>query len=89
MRFSPSNIDDCKYTTESIYQQYVVRCAEIAEGGPGVHDYYAKRIISEIQKVVDGEQTLEDFEKNTPHIKPRTGRTLNYIRDRIIDHYPN
>ncbi len=77
---------------EIFYKQYLVNLEPFINGGTGVHDSYAKKIKSEMQKVVDGEQSLDDFAKNTPHVvgTPASGAsTLNYIRDRILDYYPN
>ena len=77
---------------ENFYKQYLVNLEPFVNGGPGVHEYYDKLIKSEIQKVVDGEQSLDDFATNTRHIAgtPASGAsTLNYIRDRILEYYPN
>jgi hypothetical protein len=50
-------------------------------------DTYARLIQQEYQKLVNNEITLEEFEINTPKIDEET--PLNYIRDRIIEWYPN
>ncbi len=73
------------------YKQYLTRITEHAEGGPGAYDYYAKKILSEMQKVIDGDQTIEDAAKNTPHINPKGSgyKVLNYLRDNVINSYPN
>ena len=59
---------------------------EIGNENPNI-DTYAKLINSEFQKLLDGEVDIKQFEDNTPHIEDET--PLNYIRDRIIENYPN
>lgn len=50
-------------------------------------DFYARLIQEEYQKLINGEITIEEFEANTPEIDEET--SLNYIRNRIIEWYPN
>lgn len=50
-------------------------------------DFYARLIQEEYQKLINGEITIEEFEANTPEIDEET--PLNYIRNRIIEWYPN
>lgn len=50
-------------------------------------DSYARLIQEEYQKLINGEITIEEFEANTPEIDEET--PLNYIRNRIIEWYPN
>lgn len=48
---------------------------------------YGNKIVSEIQKVIDGEINLNDFQNNTQHVEGAD--VLNYIRDQILEHYPD
>lgn len=50
-------------------------------------DSYARLIQEEYQKLINGEITIEEFEANTPEIDEET--PLNYMRNRIIEWYPN
>jgi hypothetical protein len=50
-------------------------------------DSYAKLLTQEYQKLINGEINIEQFEENTPEIDEET--PLNYIRNRIIEWYPN
>jgi len=50
-------------------------------------DAYAVLLTQEYQKLENGEITIEEFETNTPKISEET--PLNYIRDRIIEWFPN
>lgn len=59
---------------------------EIGNENPNI-DTYAKLINSEFQKLLDGEIDIKQFEDNTPHILDKS--PLNYIRDRIIEFFPN
>jgi hypothetical protein len=50
-------------------------------------DEYAKLITQEYKKLETGEITIEGFQQNTPEIGDDT--CLNYIRNKIIEWYPN
>jgi hypothetical protein len=50
-------------------------------------DAYAKLIKLEYEKLENGQITIEDFQQNTPEIIDDT--CLNYIRNKIIEYYPN
>lgn len=50
-------------------------------------DLYAKLIVSEYDKLTSNQITLEEFTENTPEISEDT--QLNYIRNKIIEWYPN
>lgn len=50
-------------------------------------DSYAKLIQQEYQKLINNEISLKEFESNTPEIDEET--PLNYIKNRIIEWYPN
>ncbi len=50
-------------------------------------DCYAKLIVLEYQKLISNQITLEDFKNNTPEISEDT--QLNYIRNKVIEWYPN
>jgi hypothetical protein len=47
---------------------------------------YAKLIIVEYNKLINGEIDIKQFEENTPTIEEKT--PLNYIRGRICIFYP-
>jgi len=47
---------------------------------------YAKLIVDEYNRLINGEIDIAQFEENTPHIEAET--PLNYIRDRICMFYP-
>ena len=59
---------------------------ELNHSNPNI-DSYAKLIISEFARLEKDEITIEEFDKNTPNIEDET--PLNYIRNRILVHYPN
>jgi len=59
---------------------------ELNHENPNI-DTYAKLLISEFEKLENGEITMEEYEQNTPSIEDET--PLNYIRNQIITHYPN
>lgn len=48
---------------------------------------YAKLIVNEYKKLLNGEIDINEFEKNTPEIEENT--VLNYIIKCIISFYPN
>lgn len=50
-------------------------------------DAYARLITSEYEKLVSGTIDIQQFALNTPTIKEEI--PLNYIRNCIIQHYPN
>jgi len=50
-------------------------------------DSYAKLIVSEYEKLISGNIAIEKFAENTPEISEDT--QLNYIRNKIIEWYPN
>ena len=59
---------------------------EIGNENPKINDY-AILITQEYQKLINNEITFEEFELNTSPIEEET--SLNYIRNRIIEWYPN
>jgi len=59
---------------------------EIGNEDP-IIDSYAKLIVQEYDKFFGGEITLDQFKANTPKIEVES--PLNYIRDRIIEWFPN
>ncbi len=66
------------------YAYYAIK--EIGNENSNI-DTYARLIQQEYQRLINNEITLEEFEINTPKINDET--ELNYIRDRIIEWYPN
>jgi len=72
---------------QSISQRYAWWASrEIGHENPNI-DAYAVLLTQEYQKLENGEITIEEFETNTPKISEET--PLNYIRDRIIEWFPN
>jgi hypothetical protein len=61
-------------------------CREIGNQNSNI-DAYAKLIKEEYEKLETGQITIEDFQQNTPEIIDET--CLNYIRNKIIEYYPN
>jgi hypothetical protein len=73
--------------TGKTYQNYAYYAQqEIGNENQIINDY-AALITQEYQKLNNGDITIEEFEENTPEISEET--TLNYIRNRIIEWYPN
>ena len=73
--------------TGKTYQNYAYYAEqEIGNSNPIVNDY-AVLITQEYEKLENNEITIEEFEANTPEIEEET--TLNYIRNNIIQWYPN
>lgn len=75
------------YEGTNTTERYVWHAAqEIGHADPAV-DAYARLIVTEYNRLVAGEITLEEFKANTPNIATET--PLNYIQRRIVEFYPN
>ena len=70
------------------YQNYVHNAKKWISTQDGQHiSAYAKQIVDEMYEVEMGRQTLDEFAARVTEVEDAP--TLNYLRERIIDCYPD
>lgn len=75
------------YDGNNVTERYVWHAAhEIGNADPAI-DAYARLIVTEYNRLVAGEITMDEFKANTLPIT--TDTPLNYIQSRIVEYYPH
>lgn len=70
------------------YEKYMKNVKRLISTQDGQHiSNYAKKIVDEMYEVEMGRQTLDEFAARVTEVEDAP--TLNYLRERIIDCYPD
>jgi len=70
------------------YEKYMKNVKRLISTQDGQHiSDYAKKIVDEMYEVEMGRQTLDEFAARVTEVEDAP--TLNYLRERIIDCYPD
>jgi len=70
------------------YEKYMKNVKRLISTQDGQHiSEYAKKIVDEMYEVEMGRQTLDEFAARVTEVEDAP--TLNYLRERIIDCYPD
>ena len=70
------------------YEKYMKNVKRLISTQDGQHiSNYAKKIVDEMYEVEMGRQTLDEFAAKVTEVEDAPA--LNYLRERIIDCYPD